>query len=94
MTTWPLTALNVSVYTAVESVPSVDATSSMAMVGVGSSSVIVPAPWASRIVAFVGLLRSNVYVSDASSNASLSMGTLTVVFGEPAVIVAVPDVVV
>ena len=57
MTVWPLAAhrLTVKIALTVPALPSVTVTSLIEMVGASSSSVMVPMPWPSRIVALVGL---------------------------------------
>ena len=67
-------------------------TSSMESVGVPSSSVIVPVPWASVILAFTAMVRSTKMVSSASS--SRSSATVTTMFCVviPGAKVSVPEV--
>ena len=74
----------------VPALPSSTAASEMAMAGGGSSSVIVPTPWASAMVAADGLVRSTVKVSLFSSSASPSTPTLTVWVVCPGANVSVP----
>ena len=62
----------------VPALPSVTVTSSIESVGSGSSSVIVPTPWPSAIVAFVGFERLTKNVSFASSSRSPLTSTVTV----------------
>ena len=54
----------------VPALPSVTVTSLIEMVGAASSSVIVPMPWPSRMVALVGLVRFTKKVSLISSSRS------------------------
>ncbi len=54
----------------VPALPSVTEASQTEIVGGGSSSVIVPTPWASATVAATGFVRSTVYVSLISSMVS------------------------
>ena len=56
MTVWPLAAtrLTVNVAATVPALPSVTVTSLIESAGGGSSSVIVPTPWPSAIVALTG----------------------------------------
>ena len=70
--------------------PSVTVTSLTASDGRASSSVIVPTPCASAIVAFVGLVRLRKKFSSASSSRSPLTRTVTCFVVWPAVNVSVP----
>jgi hypothetical protein len=70
--------------------PSVTVTSSMDSVGAPSSSVIVPTPWASEIVALPGFVRLRKNVSLFSSSRSPLTSTVTCFVVWPAVNVSVP----
>ena len=61
-----------------------------ASVGIGSSSVIVPVPWLSAIVAFVGFDRLAANVSSNSSRVSPTMGTVKVLVRTPGANESVP----
>ena len=67
-------------------------TSSIESVGIPSSSVIVPVPWASAILALTALARSTKKISSDSSSASSV--TVTAMFWVviPAAKVSVPEV--
>ena len=80
--------MNVAVV--VPALPSVTVTSSIDRVGGASSSVIVPAPWPSAIVALAGLDRSTENVSLASSSRSPLTATVNVCVVCPAANVSVP----
>jgi hypothetical protein len=70
--------------------PSVTLTSSIDSCGSGSSSVIVPRPEPSAIVALIALESSTVYVSSASSKLSPFTSTVSVFEVSPGANVSVP----
>ena len=72
--------------------PSFTLTSSIARDGATSSSVIVPVPWLSLMMAFVGLLRFRVNVSSGSSSTSPAISKVIVPESEPAGMLKVPEV--
>ena len=92
MTDWALGALSVTVKFAftVPELPSVTVTSSIERDGSPSSSRIVPMPWPSAIVAFVGPERLTKYVSLLSFSRSPLTRTVTVLVVWPAAKVTVP----
>jgi hypothetical protein len=71
--------------------PSVTVTSLTETVGGASSSLIVPTPWPSAMVAFDGFDRVSVNVSFASSSVSPTTSTVTVFVVCPGVNVRVLD---
>ena len=70
--------------------PSVTVTSSIESEGCGSSSLIVPRPCPSAIVALIALARFNVYVSFDSSRRSPLTSTVTCFVVSPAAKLSVP----
>ncbi len=93
MTVCPLAAESVTVKPSVvvPALPSATATSSIESVGAPSSFVIVPVPWLSRIVAFVGTLRLTRRVSFGSAFTSPFTVTLTGWVVTPGANVSVPE---
>ena len=79
VTVRPLAVLRLTVKVAVTVpvLPSVTVTSLIESVGSGSSSVMVPTPWPSAIVALIGLVRLTKKVSLASSSRSPLTRTVT-----------------
>ena len=90
VTAWPLAADSVTVNVAVvvPAFPSVTETSLTEREGAASSSVIVPRPEPSAIVAFPGLESVMPYVSLASSTVSPFTVTVNVAVVEPAAMVS------
>jgi hypothetical protein len=92
VTCLPEAELSVTVKAAfvVPELPSVTVTSLIESAGSGSSSVIVPTPWLSVMVAFTAPERFRVKVSLSSSIVSPRTGTVMVPVVEPATMVSVP----
>ena len=82
--------MTVKVASTVPVSPSATVTSSTDSAGIGSSSVIVPPPCPSVIVAFVGFVRLTKNVSFASSSRSPLTSTVTCLEVWPAAKVTVP----
>jgi hypothetical protein len=80
----------VNVAVVVPELPSVTLTSLIVSTGGGSSSVIVPVPCPSTMVAFDAFVRLTRKVSFASSSVSLLTTTVTVFVVSPAAKVSVP----
>ena len=94
VTVWELSKDSVTVKTAstVPILPSTTVTSLTESDGMPSSSVIVPAPWLSVMLALTGVLRSRVKVSEPSLTKSSTIGTEIVPESEPAGMLKVPEV--
>jgi hypothetical protein len=92
VTVWPLAAESVAVKTAlvVAMLPSGTVTSSIETLGAASSSLIVPTPSPSAMVALIGAVRLTVKVSSASESVSPTTSTVTVFEVSPVRNVSVP----